>query len=422
MKKIGESDPLFALKGLQERGEYRHFAILERQADTPMTAALHGNTGLSVDANSLVDLDEMTAADQSVSVWCSNDYLGMSRHPSVAHAMTQALQRLGAGAGGTRNIAGTNIYHVALEQELADLHGKEAALVFTSGYNANQGALGVLGRYLKDCVIFSDSMNHASMIAGIRASKAPCKIWNHNDLGHLQKLLKDTPDAQPRLIAFESVYSMDGDFGPIEQVCDLAEAFGAHVYLDEVHAVGMYGAKGAGVANQLGQADRVDIIQGTLGKAYGVQGGYVAGSRMLIDLIRSFAPDFIFSTSMSPVLAAGALASIQHLKHSEFERTRQQAQVARVKSMLRHYAIPFIDARSHIVPVIIEGADNCVAAAKSLLEDWNIYVQPIVYPTVARGTERLRLTPSPLHDEQDMIALGKALSSILNHQKISGAA
>ena len=421
MKKNGETDPLRALRDLQDRGEYRNFAILERQAESPMSAALHGNTGLSVDARTLAsDID--SNANQTVSVWCSNDYLGMSRHPVVAQGMTSALKRIGAGAGGTRNIAGTNIYHVALEQELASLHGKESALIFTSGYNANQGALGVLGRYLQDCVIYSDSMNHASMIAGIRASKAEYQIWRHNDLAHLKHLLEQAPASAPRLIALESVYSMDGDFGPIKEVCNLAEEFGAHIYLDEVHAVGMYGKGGAGLANQLGQDSRVDIIQGTLGKAYGVQGGYIAGSRVLIDLIRSFAPDFIFSTSMSPVLAAGALASIQHLRRSDCERQIQRTQVMRLKSILRQKAIPFMDAPSHIVPVIIEGADNCVAAAKSLLEDWNIYAQPIVYPTVPRGTERLRLTPSPLHSEEDMANLGEALSSILTLQKMSGAA
>ena len=276
MKKNGETDPLRALRDLQDRGEYRNFAILERQAESPMSAALHGNTGLSVDARTLAsDID--SNANQTVSVWCSNDYLGMSRHPVVAQGMTSALKRIGAGAGGTRNIAGTNIYHVALEQELASLHGKESALIFTSGYNANQGALGVLGRYLQDCVIYSDSMNHASMIAGIRASKAEYQIWRHNDLAHLKHLLEQAPASAPRLIALESVYSMDGDFGPIKEVCNLAEEFGAHIYLDEVHAVGMYGKGGAGLANQLGQDSRVDIIQGTLGKAYGVQGGYIAG-------------------------------------------------------------------------------------------------------------------------------------------------
>lgn len=421
MKKIGEFDPSHAINSLKDRGEYRNFAILERHAAAPMSAAFHGNKGLSVDAKNLTSKIE-ACEDQNVSIWCSNDYLGMSRHPLVAQGMISALKRIGAGAGGTRNIAGTNIYHVALEQELASLHGKEAALIFTSGYNANQGALGVLGRHLKDCVIFSDAMNHASMIAGIRASKAAYKIWRHNDIAHLRYLLETTSPLLPRLIALESVYSMDGDFGPIEEVCRLADEFGAYIYLDEVHAVGMYGTGGAGLANQLGRESRIDIIQGTLGKAYGVQGGYIAGSRVLIDLIRSFAPDFIFSTSMSPVLAAGALASIQHLRRSEHERVRQGEQVQKLKSILRQKAIPFIDAPSHIIPVIIEGAESCVAAAQSLLNDWNIYAQPIVYPTVPRGTERLRLTPSPLHSDADMIYLGEALSSILSLQKVSGAA
>jgi len=421
MNKIGEIDPSRAINILKSQGEYRNFAVLERHAASPMSAALHGNTGLSVDVKTFASKVD-ACDDLNVSIWCSNDYLGMSRHPLVEQSMTSALKRLGAGAGGTRNIAGTNIYHVALEQELASLHGKEAALIFTSGYNANQGALGVLGRYLKNCVIFSDAMNHASMIAGIRASKAAYKIWRHNDINHLRHLLENTSPLMPRLIAFESVYSMDGDFGPIKDVCDLADEFGAHIYLDEVHAVGMYGDGGAGLANQLGQDARIDIIQGTLGKAYGVQGGYIAGSRVLIDLIRSFAPDFIFSTSMSPVLAAGALASIQHLRQSESERMKQREQVRTLKSILRQQAIPFIDAPSHIIPVIIEGAEACVAAAKSLLNDWNIYVQPIVYPTVPRGTERLRLTPSPLHSNADMMYLVEALSSVLSLQKVSGAA
>lgn len=409
-------DPRQALASLRLRGEYRNFAILRRNPVIPTQAELFGYAGLSADAAEGFNAETAKSVGD-VAVWCSNDYLGMSRHPNVLQAMKDALDRSGAGAGGTRNISGTNIYHVALERELAELHNKEAALIFTSGYNANQAALGVLGKYLENCIIFSDEFNHASMINGIRASKAPCHIWRHNDIDHLRALLEAAPKDHPRLIAFESVYSMDGDIGPITEVCDLAEEFGAHIYLDEVHAVGMYGAQGAGVAAQLGQDSRIDIIQGTLGKAFGIQGGYIAGSRTLIDLVRSFAPDFIFSTALSPVLAAGALASIRHLRQSENERTGQRSSVALVKETLKANSIPFYDKPTHIVPVIVEGAAACVAAAKSLMVDWNVYVQPIVYPTVPRGTERLRLTPSPQHSPEAVSALGQALSSVLKSSK-----
>ena len=420
MKKIGADDPSQALAELRLRGEYRNFAILRRKPEAPTQASLFGYAGLSAEAvgdSSAID----AVPERGVSVWCSNDYLGMSRHPLVLAAMKDALDRSGAGAGGTRNISGTNIYHVALEKELAELHNKEAALIFTSGYNANQAALGVLGHYLKNCIIYSDRLNHASMIAGIRASKAPCHIWRHNDVKQLREMLEAAPQDQARLIALESVYSMDGDIGPIKEVCDLAEEFGAHVYLDEVHAVGMYGPGGAGVAAQLGQENRIDIIQGTLGKAFGIQGGYIAGSRELIDLVRCFAPDFIFSTALSPVLAAGALASIRHLRKSETEREGQRRSVEFVKSVLRKKSIPFYDEPTHIVPVIVEGAASCVSAARMLMTDWNIYVQPIVYPTVPRGTERIRLTPSPQHSPEAVIALSEALASVLQTDIVRAA-
>ncbi len=417
MKKIGANDPRQALAELKLRGEYRNFAILRRKPESPTQASLYGYAGLSAEA--IGDKSDVNAVpDRGVSVWCSNDYLGMSRHPVVINAMKDALDRSGAGAGGTRNISGTNIYHVALEQELADLHNKEAALIFTSGYNANQAALSVLGCYLKNCIIYSDRLNHASMIAGIRASKTTCKIWEHNNVDQLRKMLEQAPKDHARLIALESVYSMDADIGPIKEVCDLAEEFGAHVYLDEVHAVGMYGTGGAGVASQIGQDSRIDIIQGTLGKAFGIQGGYIAGSRVLIDLVRSFAPDFIFSTALSPVLAAGALASIRHLRKSNIEREGQRSSVEFVKNILRQKSIPFYGDSTHIVPVIVPGAAACVSAARALMSDWDIYVQPIVYPTVPRGTERLRLTPSPQHSPEAAIALGHALASVLKTDQV----
>ncbi len=417
MQKIGQDDPARALKALRLRGEYRNFAILRRDPGAPTQAGFYGYAGLSADADADMIAGRGEAAETAprhLSVWCSNDYLGMSRHPAVLGAMKEALDRCGAGAGGTRNISGTNIYHVALEQELADLHGKEAALIFTSGYNANQAALGVLGRYLDKAIIFSDELNHASMIAGIRTSRAQCQVWRHNDLTHLRELLEGAPKDHARIIAFESVYSMDGDIGPITDVCDLADEFGAYVYLDEVHAVGMYGPQGAGVAAERSQAARVDIIQGTLGKAFGIQGGYIAGSRILIDLVRCFAADFIFSTALSPVLAAGALASIRHLRQSEAEREAQKYSVDLVKTTFKARSIPFIDHNSHIVPVIVKGAANCVAAARGLMSDWDIYVQPIVYPTVPRGVERLRLTPSPQHSPESVANLTRALTHVLS--------
>ena len=413
VEKIGGNAVKKSLGALKLRGEYRDFAILKKTAKKPTRAELFGLSGLSIDTSAELS-DPGYVCNNDVTVWCSNDYLGMSRHRDVIEAGKKALDECGAGAGGTRNISGTNIYHVALERELAVLHGKEAALIFTSGYNANEAALSVLGSCLPDCMIFSDALNHASMIAGIKASKAPKHIWRHNDIDHLRELLSAAPSDCSKLIAFESVYSMDGDIGGIEEVCDLADEFGAHVYLDEVHAVGLYGPGGAGVAMARGQSDRIDIIQGTLGKAFGVQGGYIAGSRELIDLVRSFACGFIFSTALSPVLAASALASVRHLRASNTERENQRANVAKVKRTLTSYGIPFIDQPTHIVPVLIEGAANCTAAARNLLSEQKIYVQPIVYPTVPRGTERLRITPSPFHSDAAIDHLGEALSNVMN--------
>ncbi len=425
MSRNGEGGLEASLNGMRLRGEYRSFSILRRRADQITRADHFGTHSLSADAASGLDCVPLNSKQlesmRDVSVWCSNDYLGMSRHPSVIEAAKTALDLCGAGAGGTRNIAGTNIYHVALERELAELHNKEAALIFTSGYNANEAALGVFGRYLEDSVIFSDSLNHASMIAGIRTSRAECKIWPHNDIVALRKMLEETPHERPKLIAFESVYSMDGDIGPIKEVCDLADEFDAFVYLDEVHAVGLYGPGGAGVAAERGLSDRVDIIQGTLGKAFGVQGGYIAGSRAMIDLVRTFAPGFIFSTALSPVIAASALASIRHLRASNVERERHQSNVAYVKQVLTDNNIDFIDQPTHIVPVLVEGAATCVATARTLLRDWNIYVQPIVYPTVPRGTERLRITPSPFHDEDAINRLAEALVCVLTVEKQESA-
>ncbi|MEO9970187.1 MAG: 5-aminolevulinate synthase [Hyphomonadaceae bacterium] len=396
-----------ALKELKFRGEHRQFAVLERDATAPPVAAYHGLVGATVAQ------EPAPAPDRNVKIWCSNDYLGMSRSPVVADAMIDAIRKCGAGAGGTRNISGTSVHHVALEQALSKLHQKEAAAIFTSGYNANEAALGVLGKLLPNCIIFSDELNHASMIAGMKRSGAPKKIWRHNDIDHLRALLEEAPADSAKLIAMESVYSMDGDIGPLEAACDLAEEFGAYLYVDEVHAVGLYGEHGGGVSEQLGLTDRVDLIEGTLGKAYGVMGGYIAASKTIVDAVRSFAPEYIFSTALSPVLAAGALASVEQLASSNEERRLHRQNVNRLKRELGARGLEFMDGPSHIVPVIIGDPSRCVATAHKLLDEYDIYVQPIVYPTVPRGTERLRLTPSPFHDEQSIIDLCDALESVL---------
>jgi len=360
--------------------------------------------------------------ERRVTVWCSNDYLGMAQHPRVLEAMHKALDECGAGSGGTRNIAGTNHYHVLLEKELADLHGKEAGLLFTSGYISNAATLSTLALTLPGCVVFSDALNHASMIQGIRGSKAVRHIFRHNDPEHLRALLEETPREVPKIIAFESVYSMDGDIAPIEEFCDLADEFGAITYMDEVHAVGLYGRRGGGVADQRGLMDRVTIIEGTLAKAFGVMGGYITGSQMLIDTVRSFSPGFIFTTSISPVLAAGALASVRHLKKSQTERKRMHKHVALLKQTLIDKNLPLMPSESHIVPLLVGDPVLCKQVSDTLLEEFNIYVQPINYPTVPKGTERLRLTPGPFHNKEMISDLVNALSVVWERLELKRAA
>jgi 5-aminolevulinate synthase len=364
----------------------------------------------------------LPSQQRPITVWCSNDYLGMSQHPKVLAAMHEAIDRAGAGSGGTRNISGTTHYHVELEAELAELHGKESALLFTSGFVSNEATLSTLSRLLPGLIVYSDALNHASMIEGIRHGGAQKRIFGHNDLADLEAQLREGDPAVPKLIAFESVYSMDGDFGPICGICDLAEKYGALTYLDEVHGVGLYGPRGAGVAARDGVMHRIDIVEGTLAKAFGVMGGYIAASTEFIDCVRSFAPGFIFTTSLAPSVTAGVLASVRHLKRSDVERERLHERACRLKAMFTAASLPVMPSPSHIVPLFVGDAGLCKAVSDELLSDHAIYVQPINYPTVPRGSERLRFTPSPVQTDEMMEALVKAVDAVWTAHSIRRAA
>jgi 5-aminolevulinate synthase len=395
-----------AIDRLHEEGRYRVFIdILRTKGNYPNAQCFHGHNG-----------------PKPITVWCSNDYLAMGQHPKVIAAMEDALHDVGAGSGGTRNISGNTHYHTELEAELASLHGKDGALLFTSGFVSNEAALSTLGKLLPGCIIFSDELNHASMIAGIKNSGCEKRVFRHNDLEHLEQLLLEVPADSPKLIAFESVYSMDGDIAPIGAICDLADKYEALTYLDEVHAVGMYGPHGGGISERDEVAGRVTLIEGTLGKAFGVMGGYIAADQTIVDCIRSYAPGFIFTTSLSPVLVAGALASVRHLKASNEERAAQQASAALLKAKFAAAGLPVMPSVTHIVPLLV----GCPVVAKRisdiLLAEYGLYVQPINYPTVPRGTERLRFTPGPRHDEAMMDELTAALIEILSRDEIRLAA
>ncbi|PWG03326.1 5-aminolevulinate synthase [Sphingosinicella humi] len=395
-----------AIDRLHAEGRYRVFIdILRNRGSFPDARCFAGHNG-----------------PKPITVWCSNDYLAMGQHPSVIAAMEEALHDVGAGAGGTRNISGNTHYHVELEAELADLHGKEAGLIFTSGYISNEATLSTLGKLLPGCVIFSDELNHASMIAGIRNSGCEKRVFRHNDVAHLEELLAATPAELPKLIAFESVYSMDGDIGPIEAICDLADKYNAITYLDEVHAVGMYGARGGGISERDGLAHRLTIIEGTLGKAFGVMGGYIAADKNIVDVVRSYAPGFIFTTSLSPVLVAGALASVKHLKQSSAEREGQQAAAARLKAIFAEAHLPVMNSTTHIVPLMVGDPVKAKRISDILLAEYGVYVQPINFPTVPRGTERLRFTPGPAHTEAMMRELASALVEIWDRMEMKLAA
>ncbi|MBS8228728.1 5-aminolevulinate synthase [Vannielia litorea] len=392
-----------ALDRLHEEGRYRTFIDIERrQGQFPHAVWMKPD-----------------GSEQDITVWCGNDYLGMGQHPVVLAAMHEALEATGAGSGGTRNISGTTVYHKRLEAELADLHGKEAALLFTSAYIANDATLSTLPKLLPGLIIYSDELNHASMIEGIRRNGGAKRVFRHNDVAHLRELLAADDPATPKLIAFESIYSMDGDFGPIKDICDLADEFGALTYLDEVHAVGMYGPRGGGVAERDGLMDRLDIINGTLGKAFGVHGGYIAASEKMCDAVRSYAPGFIFTTSLPPVVAAGAAASVAHLKVDQTIRDQHQTNARILKTRLKALGLPIIDHGSHIVPVIVGDPVHTKMISDMLLADYGVYVQPINFPTVPRGTERLRFTPSPVHDPKMIDGLVKAMDGLWKHCELN---
>jgi 5-aminolevulinate synthase len=386
---------------LHAEGRYRVFADLKRRKGAYPQADHFPIVGPATNGG-----------PRPVTVWCSNDYLGMSQHPAVCEAMHKAIDEVGAGSGGTRNISGTTHFHVELEHELADLHGKEAALLFTSAYIANDATLSTLVKLIPGLVIFSDEKNHASMIEGIRHGNGVKRIWRHNDTDHLEQLLAEYPVETPKLIAFESVYSMDGHIAPIARICDLAGKYNAMTYLDEVHAVGMYGPRGGGIAERDGVMDRVDIINGTLAKGFGVMGGYIAATRACCDAIRSYASGFIFTTSLAPAIAAGAAASIRHLKVSQLERARHQERARTLKAILKARHLPVMDNPSHIVPVLVGDPVHCKTVTDMLMQHYGIYVQPINYPTVSKGTERIRLTPTPLHTDEHMDWLATSLSAL----------